>query len=484
MFSYDELPYESRTSRATNPAHLAAVGHLFGIETAAASTARVLELGCGTGANLIAYAARSPDASCVGVDLSETAIDIGRAGIDALCLDNIDLRHGDIAALDPDELGTFDFIIANGVYTWVPRDVRPRLLDLCRGCLAESGIAVFGYHTLPGWRFSGAIGEMLRDLTRGASDRREKIRLARERIEFIAKGSTIDRGFYGEHVRTAAARIRRKTDVDFYHEYLDTVNFPVYFHEFAAAAEAHDLDYVWDSDIDTGFVDNFPPPLSDELRRRAAGLVEIEQLIDYLRNRRWRNSLLCRRGQPLRHDLDPGRIRRFRIAADLSPATTDDAQTGGSSGGFEDRRGTTIAAPNTATRAALSALADRWPADMSFDELVGIAGVGSGGEERLAADLMRLSFLGSCFLYREPVDVGASISDRPKASALARWQSAKGNDPVNQHHMTVSLDPAQRRLLALLDGTRDRRALLSESAGTDGAAAGLEMLRRSALLIG
>ena len=486
MFSYDELPYESRTSRAMNPAHLAAVGRLFGIQTEAASTARVLELGCGTGANLIAFAARNPGATCMGIDLSETSVSIGRGGIGELGLDNIALRQGDIAALDAEELGTFDVIIANGVYTWVPVAVRPKLLGIARHCLAANGLAAFGYHTLPGWRFSGAVGEMLRDLTRGASDRQEKIRLARERLEFVAGASAVDKGFYGDHLRTAAERIRRKTDVDFYHEYLDTVNFPVYFHEFVAEAGNHGLTYVWDSDIDTGFVDNLPPPIAGELRQRAAGLIEIEQMMDYLRNRRWRNSILCRREQTPRHDLDPGAIRGFRIAADL---IRSDAPAGGPGTVFKDRRGSTITAPDPATLVALTRVAEAWPQDVAFDDLARDPAIGAANVEQVAAGLLRLSFLGSCFLYSEPVAVSATVSDRPTVSALARWQAGQGRDVVNQHHMTVSLDPAARRLVALLDGTRDRAALMRDfapqgaSGGPDSLNSGLEKLRRAALLV-
>ena len=451
------------------------------------SAVTYLKLGCGTGANLIAFAARNPGATCVGIDLSENSVNIGRGGVAELGLDNIALRQGDIAALDAEELGTFDFIIANGVYTWVPVSVRPKLLDIARHCLAANGLAAFGYHTLPGWRFSGAVGEMLRDLTRGAADRPEKIRLARERLEFIAGASTIDKSFYGDHLRTAAERIRKKTDIDFYHEYLDTVNFPVYFHEFMAAADNHGLTYVWDSDIDTGFVDNLPPPIAGGLRQRAAGLIEIEQLMDYLRNRRWRNSILCRRERTPRHDLDPGAIRGFRIAADL---TRSGAPAGGAGTVFKDRRGSTITAPDPATLAALSRVAEAWPQDVAFDDLARDPAIGAANVELVAAGLLRLSFLGSCFLYSEPVAVSATVSERPTASALARWRAGKGPDVVNQHHMTVSLDPAARRLIALLDGARDRAALMRElapqaaSERPDSLNSGLEKLRRAALLVG
>jgi len=65
-------------------------------------------------------------------------------------------------------------------------------------------------------------------------------------------------------------------------------------------------------------------------------------------------------------------------------------------------------------------------------------------------------------------------SEKPKASALARLQSLEGPEAVNLRHFNLRVeDSLTRRLLQLLDGSRDRDALVDELVAlvTSGAAA-------------
>ena len=54
--SYDQLPYETRARRKTHPDTLATLATVFGLTPPLVETARVLELGCGNGENLLAIA--------------------------------------------------------------------------------------------------------------------------------------------------------------------------------------------------------------------------------------------------------------------------------------------------------------------------------------------------------------------------------------------------------------------------------------------
>lgn len=479
MFSYDEFPYQSATTRATNPDHFATVGHLFGVDAAPVAAARVLELGCGTGANLIAFAARNPGSRCVGIDLSAPAIEEGRACIGAIGLDNVSLTNRSFAepgAVD----GTFDFIIADGVYTWVPPDSRDRLLAICRDHLAADGIAMFGYHTLPGWHFSGAVRDMLRLLTRDAGDRRQRIGDAREAMDFLDRRNGRGDDFYGALLRSAADTIGGKSDTDFFHEYLGEDNHPVYFRDFMAAASEYGLDYVWDADPDTGFIDNFAPEVADALTRRATGLIELEQWIDMLQNRRWRNSLLCRAGTSLDRTFDAARIAPYYLSGRLEPVAGAAAVDGTMT--FRDPRGTAITVDNPHTKAAVAELGRRWPEAVGFGELCeaaaaavgaarGAADAGGADDWRgvLANELLRTYFLGSITFTREPVAVATTASARPVAAPHARWQAARRDYATNQHHVSVRPGGLECAVLPLLDGTRGRDDLATRLAETQGA---------------
>src|ERR1700712_5883001 len=91
---YDATPYTSNSFPQSAPGHLAALAHLFGLESPNVSTARVLEIGCATGGNLIPFAAAHPPARAAGTALSPVQIDHGRARVQALGLDNLELIAG------------------------------------------------------------------------------------------------------------------------------------------------------------------------------------------------------------------------------------------------------------------------------------------------------------------------------------------------------------------------------------------------------
>ena len=352
MFSYDEFPYESATTRTVHPDQIGTIAYLFGLDAAPVERARVLEIGCGTGANLIPFAAEHPAAECIGIDLSAPAIAEGRACVEALGLGNVSLRHESFADT-PADIGTFDYVIANGVYSWVAIELRDDLLALCRDRLAPTGVAMLGYHTLPGWHFSGALRDMVKFSTAGIDDALERIAQARRHIAFVADAASREAGFYAQHLSAGAERIASKNDTHFFHEYLGDDNHPVYFHQFMADAERHGLAYVWDAVPGTGVVDNFPPEIAAELHRHAKDQKAVEQWIDFLTNRRWRNSILCRGDAAPAPALDEQRIAPCSVLSRLRPVP-DGATPQAGPVRFRDQRGTEVAPGLPATVRALS----------------------------------------------------------------------------------------------------------------------------------
>ena len=94
--TYEEMPYATFALRLADPNRLAAIARLYGVEVPAPDTASVLEIGCGTGANIIHLAERYPGSRCVGVDISERHIAEGhKIALGSSC-SNVELRCGDI----------------------------------------------------------------------------------------------------------------------------------------------------------------------------------------------------------------------------------------------------------------------------------------------------------------------------------------------------------------------------------------------------
>src|SRR5688572_33293332 len=124
-----------------------------------AGEARVLELGCGTGGNLIPMALAMPGATFTGFDLSAVQIERAREAISALGLRNITVAQRNILDVGKDADG-FDYIICHGVYSWVPENVQQRILAICRESLSKNGVALISYNTYPGWHLRESVREM------------------------------------------------------------------------------------------------------------------------------------------------------------------------------------------------------------------------------------------------------------------------------------------------------------------------------------
>ena len=119
---YDAIDYGGFVHPDSHPGQLAVMGFLHGLTPAPVESCRVLEIGCNEGRNLIPMACAIPGATFVGVDLAAAPITRGLERIAALGLGNIRLIEGDILDLDR-SLGEFDYILAHGVYAWVPGPV-------------------------------------------------------------------------------------------------------------------------------------------------------------------------------------------------------------------------------------------------------------------------------------------------------------------------------------------------------------------------
>ncbi len=181
---YDALPYISGARNATSVDRLATLGRLLALPVADPEACRVLELGCGDGGNLIPMAISFPGSEFLGVDLAPTAIARGRSAIEAVGLSNIRLLEASFGDVG-DEFSGFDFIIAHGVYSWVPEAVREQLLAVIRARLRPAGIAFVSYNAQPGSQVRGVLRQMMLLHTRAITDPRTKIEQARALLRML-----------------------------------------------------------------------------------------------------------------------------------------------------------------------------------------------------------------------------------------------------------------------------------------------------------
>jgi SAM-dependent methyltransferase len=290
--SYDELPYGDNCFPDTHPDYLATVGRLFGIDSPDVRTCRVLELGCAGGGNLIPMALEFPEGRFVGVDLSARQIESARSTADRLGLENVELRAMSIIDVD-DRFGSFDYIVCHGVYSWVPEAVRDKILEVCSARLAPNGIAYLSYNTYPGWHARGMVRDLMAFHVRGAASAIERVERARDLLEDVVRIIPDQDSSYARILRTEGEFLRGVPDSYLFHEHLEETNHPIYFREMVALARAKGLQYLAEART-PGLLDNLPAASRERIESWAEDRLAAEQYLDFLCNRTFRRSLLCR----------------------------------------------------------------------------------------------------------------------------------------------------------------------------------------------
>ncbi len=473
--TYDEMPYINKAFPQTHPDRLATLAKLFGVTTPDTETCRVLELGCASGDNLIPMALGLPKASFVGIDFSQRQIDDGRETVRALGLTNIELRQADIADVDA-AYGTFDYIVCHGIYSWVPAPIRDKVLAICSANLAPNGVAFVSYNTYPGWHMRDMIRNMMLYHSAAAAGAQAKVQQSRTLLGFLAQNVPADTP-YSQILKQELELTGKEQDAYLYHDHLEENNQPVYFHQFAAAAQQHGLQYLAEADFSSMLLSNFPPPVVEALRPIGADIVRLEQYMDFVRSRMFRQTLLVHQGVPVQRRLDAQALKGFYLATLAQPA--NDAPVTLAQGApvtFRAPHGATLTSGSSVTKAAMLLLAERWPLGYPFAELVTAArarlqegaaadpAAFARDEAQLANEMMQCYGVGVIELRLRAPNLCLTISERPLASPLARLQVERGRQLTNLRHEPVLLDEANRQVLRLLDGNRDRAALVAAMA--------------------
>jgi methyltransferase-like protein/2-polyprenyl-3-methyl-5-hydroxy-6-metoxy-1,4-benzoquinol methylase len=479
---YDQILYPEAVFAQTHPDRLCVLATLMGLSPAPVETARILELGCGTGGNIIPLAYQYPGSTCVGIDYAARQIAIGDETIAALNLPNIRLIAQNFLDVDAAALGQFDYIITHGIYSWVPAEVQARILSLTKSLLAPNGVAYISYNVLPGWRMYGIGRELMQFRTRGITDPKARTEAARSVLNFVAGSGVKNEGggmwarfmtAYNMALSSQSEYLATKPDELLFHDELEENNEAVYFSEFMRRAKDAGLEFLAESYFPYNVVGNLPSAVQEGLSQISGDLLELEQYMDFLRCRTFRQTLLVHDDVPIDRQINPQRIVNLVFASNMRRRDPQPDQKQGAVS-FITRDGEDVFSTDDAfTIACFDLMIEAWPSEYGLAELTRAA-----RERAYAYQVPPRTQEAEAYTLASNVLVGygrsqniveirathapCSItqSERPMASALARYQAVHSGNVTNQRHERVVLDETARFLIRHLDGTHDRHALI------------------------
>jgi len=468
MTPYDAFRYPGLPYADTHPDHLAAAATFHGMIPTPPENCRVLEVGCGDGGNLVPMAYGLPGSTFVGIDLAGEAIQAARAFAQRAGVANVTFEALDLTRF-PEQAGAFDYIIAHGVYSWIPADVRDAMIGLIGRHLAPNGVAFVSYNTYPGCHLRRMVWEMLKFHTAELADTTARLSEAQALIRLVAHGNA-QPDEYTRPLVTEAQHMEERHPALLFHDDLSPVNDPVYFHEFAEHAARHGLQYL----AEAAFVNSSYAGIAPEARGGLAALDPItrQQYLDFIKCRRFRETLICRDDVALDRQETTERMRRLSFTAarrvramqqdaSMPPSSPESPEPPGRAAGDGPELAVMRVLLDTLRAAEPNALPfdamfERLRARIELDQL----------PARANADLEAFVLASLQAGVIEPHVISPRLAcppgDRPTASAVVRAQLADGDIVTSLWHSAVRVDDdIARRLLPLLDGTRDRGELLA-----------------------
>lgn len=454
---YDAFAYPGYAYPNTHPDRLATMAVIHGLTPVPVDRCRVLEIACGDGGNLIPMAYAIPTSEFVGFDLAALPVERGQDRIRALGLTNIRIFQGDLLDL-PADLGSFDYIIAHGIYAWVPEPVRDRVLSLCSELLSPNGVAFISYNALPGSYLRLMIRDMMKFRTNGCSDPEQTVTAA---LDFLgtAAGWRTEKDAWRALLEENLTRLKGHALSSTYHDELSPEYRPLYVTDFVAQARRHGLEYLGEAEIPLSPDPSYRADLQQFLNTASGGdPIRREQTLDFLRVRAYRETLLCRAGQPIRRDWFPESFAGLMLACEATSGPGDEA----TSRVIQIASGGTMETSHPAVIWLAEKLGEAWPRALSVRELL----------PQLEERGLKLDNAGALILVRLVVaqvlelrtwnpSLATSVSARPRATACAREEGSRIPLATTLLHLSVKLDDAMvRAFLQLLDGSRTRSELI------------------------
>lgn len=439
---YSQRRYPALSHPEMHPGVIAVAACCGGVPAPAVpEDCRVLEVGCASGHHLLSLAARFPDSTFVGIDFSDTAIRKARRHAEAVGLENISFEHADLSDWHP-PAADFDYLLAQGVLSWVADPVKAALLRLAGEALAPDGIACVGYNTLPGWALRQEAAAMVQALP-GLGEGLD------ERLSVLAEAAAGCGTPHAAHLAAIYQDMRRKGPEILAFDELAPVCDPLHFGQVVHWAGRNGLRYLGESTL----AGNLPPGVDaaaiDRLRPLADDPLRLQQTLDLLSGRTHRTSLFCRSELELDAATPTSVLLHFAARLAIRPLP-DEAVHGEMIEHFH---------------AALNAA---WPAARPVSSLMedcarrlGTRWDPARGARTIADWLYQAARLGWVELRADPIDADTRPPGRPALSPLNLRHARDRDALVDAFHRSCGFPDPHWPVVEALDGSRSLEEIRS-----------------------
>ncbi|MEK7724458.1 MAG: class I SAM-dependent methyltransferase, partial [Acidobacteriota bacterium] len=465
------LAYPNFIFPQTHPDRLSTAAKFCGMNPASPDKCRVLELGCGTGTNLNWLASNLPESEFIGIDLAENHIIEAEKTKTNLELRNISFLRTDILNLSEKDFGKFDYIIAHGLFSWVPDFVREKVLSLYDELLNPNGVGFISYNVYPGSYQRQIVRDIMHFHTQGIEDPLEKIEEGIGLIDFLSgQTTTLFKNILKHELEGLAGR----QIGNIYHDEFSEVNQPFYFTEFIAEAEKHNLQFVSESEYFPHQPNNVSDEAASVFKELSRNTIQYEQYSDFVKCRRFRQTILCKKDVVLDRQLDPLKINEFYISSFLKSPSPQVDLNPDSFKQFINENNAKIDISHNLTKVVLVVLMSLGWHLNRFDELLVKANEILQAQGIIYDDLekeVKITAFTLLQLY-SPYGIGFHstksnavdfISEKPFVSKFIRQQAIESDFIINFYGFKLNVqDYFLSSLLILLDGTRTRENLLDE----------------------
>jgi methyltransferase-like protein len=356
------------------------------------------------------------------------------------------------------------------VYSWVSKEVQHQILDICKKNLSKNGISYISYNTKPGWNMVGSVRDLMMWHTKNIPAPLEKAKQSRGILQFITNGLENDQSPYANFLKNEINLLSKQADNYLIHEHLSPHNDPMYFHQFMEMANGHKLSYLSDAFLATMFTGNLPPQFSEELNK-VNNIVVTGQYMDFIRNQRFRCTLLCHEEAQINRSLNTNDVEDFYLSfsgrinnKDLKEEDLADGKEITFSNNY-----LTMTLRNYISQLALFTLAKQ-KKPIHYLELCKTLqdkGVKLSLDEIKVhlndqLNLMRALLAGIIQIHGYEHKYLTEAQENPCVDKMARYQAQRAGQShvTNLRHQTVGLDPVSKILIPQMDGTKSMDDLL------------------------